>query len=408
MKLWIAIFALLVCCGAASICAAHPAMYVSANVKVNRDGTFRIHARFDVLAFALNDTPARIDDSSMNELLDGPREDLDAALIDARDRLLHGVTIRCDDSTIIRASSIQFPTVADVYRWRDANVQPRLPVIQEATLDGSIPPAARAIAIKFPEVLGTLVLTVERPAEEAYAEPLEGGRFSSTLPVHLQPQSLVMLSGTPRSILPDASDQIPRGVPLRMTAVSEPGTLGAAAKYFALGFTHILPYGFDHVLFVVGLFLLSPRLKPLLAQVTAFTIAHSITLGLSLYNIVRLPPTVVEPLIALSIAFIAIENLCTTKLKPWRPIVVFGFGLVHGLGFAGVLQDVGLPRSQFAAALLSFNGGVELGQLAVLLIAFAMVGLFRSRTWYRSAIAMPASFAIAAIAVVWTIQRIYQ
>jgi hypothetical protein len=271
-----------------------------------------------------------------------------------------------------------------VYRWRDAKTLPRLPVIQEATLEGSVPPNSREIAIKFPEVMGTLVLTLERPNEEAYSEPLEGGRYSSILPVRLN-------------------------VPAPIAGPTDnPGEIASAAKYLSLGFTHILPHGFDHVLFVVGLFLLSPKLKPLLAQVTAFTVAHSITLGLSLYNVVRLPSNIVEPLIAFSIAFIAIENLCTTKLKPWRPIVVFGFGLVHGLGFAGVLQDVGLPRSQFATALISFNVGVELGQVAVLAIAFALVGLFRTRTWYRGVIAMPASFAIAAIAVVWTIQRIYQ
>jgi hypothetical protein len=142
--------------------------------------------------------------------------------------------------------------------------------------------------------------------------------------------------------------------------------------------------------------------------VTAFTVAHSITLGLSLFNVIRLPSNIVEPLIALSIAFIAIENLCTTKLKPWRPIVVFGFGLVHGLGFAGVLHEFGLPRPQFVPALVSFNAGVELGQLAVLALAFAVVGVFRRRSWYRGVIAMPASLAIAAIAIVWTVQRVYQ
>jgi hypothetical protein len=321
----------------------------------------------------------------MNELLDGPDEKLEAALAGARERLSRGVILRCDES-IVRATAIQFPSVSDLHRWRDAKTLPRLPVILAATLDGAIPASTHVIAIKFPEVMGTMVLTVERPGEEAYAEPLEGGRYSSTLPLHLE-------SSNPA---------------LSMMADREPRAFDASIKYLALGFTHIFPHGLDHVLFVIGLFLLSPKLKPLLAQVTAFTVAHSITLALSLYNVVRLPANVVEPLIAMSIAFIAIENLCTTRLKPWRPIVVFGFGLVHGLGFAGVLQEFGLPRSQFVTALLSFNGGVELGQLAVLAIAFAGVGFLRQRTWYRGVIAMPASFAIAAIAVVWTIQRIYQ
>jgi hypothetical protein len=119
-----------------------------------------------------------------------------------------------------------------------------------------------------------------------------------------------------------------------------------------------------------------------------------------------LPSAIVEPLIAISIAFVAVENLMTTDLKPWRPFVVFAFGLVHGLGFAGVLRDVGLPRNQFATALLTFNIGVELGQLTVIALAFAAVGWWRRCQWYRRAIVLPTSSVIAAIAVVWTIQRV--
>ena len=110
---------------------------------------------------------------------------------------------------------------------------------------------------------------------------------------------------------------------------------------------HILPKGLDHILFVLGIFLLSPRWKTMLLQVTAFTVAHSITLGLSIYGIVSLPSRIVEPLIALSIAYVAIENLLTRELKPWRLALVFMFGLLHGLGFAGVLRELGLPREEF-------------------------------------------------------------
>ena len=114
-----------------------------------------------------------------------------------------------------------------------------------------------------------------------------------------------------------------------------------------------------------------------------------------------------EPLIALSIAFVAVENLFTTTLKPWRPIVVFAFGLVHGLGFAGVLSATGLPRNQFAPAVVSFNVGVELGQLAVIALAFAAVGWWQRRAWYRRAIVLPTSAAIAVIALCWTIKRVW-
>jgi hypothetical protein len=180
-----------------------------------------------------------------------------------------------------------------------------------------------------------------------------------------------------------------------------------AGQYVVLGFTHILPKGIDHILFVLGLYLLSTRWKPLLIQVTAFTIAHSITLGLSIYGIFSLPASIVEPLIALSIAYVAIENVMTSELHAWRPVVVFGFGLLHGMGFAGVLQEIGMPRSEFLAALIAFNVGVELGQLAVITLAFFLTGLWlRNKAWYRRGFVIPASILIAAIGLYWTGERV--
>lgn len=196
--------------------------------------------------------------------------------------------------------------------------------------------------------------------------------------------------------------------PIPLAGAVERSFLALAADYIAIGFTHIVPKGLDHILFVVGLYLLSPRLKPLLTQVTAFTIAHSITLGLGLYGVVAVSPAIVEPLIALSIAYVAIENIFMTKLSPWRPFVVFGFGLLHGLGFAGVLAEVGLPRADYVTGLISFNIGVELGQLAVIAAAFALTGLwFRARHWYRQRIVVPASITIALIGLYWTVERIF-
>lgn len=177
-------------------------------------------------------------------------------------------------------------------------------------------------------------------------------------------------------------------------------------QYLWLGYMHILPKGLDHILFVLGLFLLSPRMKTLLLQVTAFTIAHSITLGLSIYGIVSLPSRIVEPLIALSIAYVAIENLVTRELKPWRLALVFMFGLLHGLGFAGVLRELGLPRGEFLTALLTFNLGVEGGQLTVLLAAWLAVGVLMARPWYRRAIVVPASGLIAAVGLSWVVIRL--
>lgn len=190
-----------------------------------------------------------------------------------------------------------------------------------------------------------------------------------------------------------------------VAAPARPGVLATAAEYARLGFVHIVPHGVDHILFVLGLFLLSDRLRPLLVQVTAFTVAHTLTLALAALGVVSLTSRLVEPLIALSIAYVAIENLCTTRLTPWRPGVVFCFGLLHGLGFAGVLSALGLPRGQLVTALVAFNAGVELGQIAVIAGAMLIVGWFRARAWYRPAVVVPASLLIAAVGLFWAVQR---
>ena len=179
-----------------------------------------------------------------------------------------------------------------------------------------------------------------------------------------------------------------------------------AVDYLVLGFTHILPLGADHILFVLGLFLLSLRLKPILWQVTAFTIAHTITLALTIYGFVSLPASVVEPLIALSIAYVGLENILTSRLHAWRVVIVFAFGLLHGMGFAGVLTEIGLPESDFLVALLTFNVGVEFGQLAVIVLALLAVGTWRTRPWYRRRIVIPASALITLTGLYWTVTRL--
>ena len=110
--------------------------------------------------------------------------------------------------------------------------------------------------------------------------------------------------------------------------------------------------------------------------------------------------------IALSIAYVAIENLVTRELKPWRPLVVFLFGLLHGMGFAGVLGELGIPERQFFAALVSFNLGVEAGQLSVLTAAFLTMGWFRGKPWYRARVTIPLSLGIAAMGLYWAATRL--
>jgi len=177
--------------------------------------------------------------------------------------------------------------------------------------------------------------------------------------------------------------------------------------YIKLGFTHILPLGFDHILFIVSLYILEPRLKPVLWQATAFTVAHSITLGLAMYGIIKPPGSVVEPIIALSILFVALENIITTKLSPWRLAIVFGFGLIHGMGFAGALTGLGLPQKDYFGSLISFNVGVELGQISIILLCWGLIGRWAAdRPWYRARVVVPVSVVVGLVAAYWTVERL--
>lgn len=178
--------------------------------------------------------------------------------------------------------------------------------------------------------------------------------------------------------------------------------------YLKLGFTHIIPQGFDHILFVAGLCLLNQKASSILWQATAFTVAHSITLALSMKNIIVAPSAVVEPIISLSILFVAIENILTKELKPWRIILVFSFGLIHGLGFASSLNEIGLPRNKFVTSILSFNIGVELGQVAIILAVFCFFIIpFGKKEFYRKWVVDPISAIIGSVALYWTIQRVF-
>ena len=178
-------------------------------------------------------------------------------------------------------------------------------------------------------------------------------------------------------------------------------------NYIDLGYKHILPKGMDHILFIFGLFLFSASIRPLLWQVTMFTIAHTITLGLAMNGIFDLPERIVQPLIALSIVYAGVENIFNHGLQKSRLILVFAFGLLHGLGFASMLADFGMPDDAFATALISFNIGVELGQLSILLIAFLLIGIwFGKRKWYKTLVINPASIVIAVIAFYWFLDRL--
>lgn len=177
--------------------------------------------------------------------------------------------------------------------------------------------------------------------------------------------------------------------------------------YFRLGVRHIIPLGLDHILFVASLCLLSTRIKPILWQATAFTVAHSITLALSMKGILVAPGPIVEAIMAVTILFVAIENILWSELKPWRVAIVFLFGLIHGMGFANALNEIGLPRNKFFTSILSFNLGVEIGQVLVIACLFALLIMpFRRQPGYRRFIVYPASIGIALISAYWLIERL--
>jgi hypothetical protein len=342
--------------------AAHELERTNVTITFTDDGSFVVDVANDpnwlllrLETFAGGQVPPAISSSARDQRL----RELSATFIDRVVLFVDGHEIR--------------PEGAEYLPPRPQTSADALPPLAIYRLRGRMPASAQSLRWLYGLVIDPYPLTIIRADGQRHLEWIEGSNWSGTL---------------------DLSKQF-----------RQPTRLDIAAQYLALGYTHILPRGLDHILFVLGLFLLSARLRPMLLQVTTFTIAHSITLGLTMYGIVSLPSRLVETLIALSIAYVAVENLLTTTLRPWRLALVFMFGLLHGMGFAGVLSDLGLPRGAFLTALLSFNLGVEAGQLSVIAVAALAVAWCRQRSWFHSRVVTPASLAIAAVGVYWTISR---
>lgn len=292
----------------------------------------------------------------------------DRQLTELASRFAAGVTVVFDDASTPVDTVTYVPPIENDRTAPMGWAEPGL-----MRLTGTVPEGARTFQFAYALVVDRFPLTISPPVGEPVTRWLMSAELSEAFDIRaLQPMTRLQVS----------------------------------QQYLGLGFTHILPRGLDHILFVIGLFLLSTKLKPLLLQVTAFTVAHTITLALTIYGVFSLAPSIVEPLIALSIAYVAVENLVTTELKPWRVALVFAFGLLHGMGFAGVLADLGLPRAEFLTALLTFNLGVEAGQLAVIGGAFVTVLGCRDRAWYRQRVVIPVSLAIAGVGLYWTVERV--
>jgi len=397
---------------AATNASAHDLGFTRTTVVFLSAGAFRIDMQVDLDALALG-VPQDTDDVELMAALDAMSEaELDQTVDNLRQTFLRRVRVRFDNETFL--PEVTFPD-----HGSDSARRANTILGLTARLSGRIPAGATELTLQasraFPPLHLTFVdlrtrtvspqaldelLRFEEPVAAATSATGANPESGADSPIADRFGDLV----TRRQILErgDRSDPYPLDRP-----PPEPSRLDVVGQYLRLGFEHIVPLGLDHVLFVLGLFLLNTAWRPLLAQVTAFTAAHTLALGLSIYAVVGLPPSVVEPLIALSIAWVAFENVVTDQLKPWRPAIVFGFGLLHGLGFAGVLARLGLPRGEFLTALLSFNAGVELGQLAVILVAFAVLGTFRGRDWYRSRVTVPLSIAIGLIGSYWAVERVF-
>jgi hydrogenase/urease accessory protein HupE len=188
----------------------------------------------------------------------------------------------------------------------------------------------------------------------------------------------------------------------RAHVVVEPA-LPALAEYWWLGVEHILG-GFDHLVFLIGVVLITRRTRDVLLAVTAFTLAHSITLALSVLEIATLSPSLVEPLIALSVAYVGVENFFPDR-SARRYRLTFVFGLVHGFGFAGALRESGLPREQLAQALGLFNLGVEAGQLAVLAVLLPLLAWLRRSERGVVIVSRVVNVALVLLGVGWALER---
>lgn len=358
---------------------AHNLAYAVARAVVAEDGGFEITLNFYTAAFLLGEPQAHLSAEARERWAK-----LDDAEISRRsgeaERFLKDAVEVYGDGAPVAIDSVSLPTLADLRAdglVPPEDARPSAPVV----LRGKLRPRTGSFAFAAPAAFPETLLTVEDWRGARVVEALGAGGRSHAFLVR---------------------DGAGRGEVL----VAVPSWLVTTAQFGALGFEHILPLGLDHILFILSLFLLAQRWRPLLLQVTAFTLAHSVTLALATFDLILVPAIIVEPLIAATIVLVALDNLRSPKLQPWRTAVVFAFGLLHGLGFASALKRLGLPQGDEALALISFNVGVEAGQVAVLAIAFLAVGWARDKLWFRRRVVVPASLAIAGVGAWWLVERI--
>lgn len=349
--------------------------FVATNAAVNFDRAashFGMHFEINLEAILagvdpeVKDTSESPNAKEYDRLRSLPPEELQKAYEQFQPEFLAGLRFLVDGKPVqAKLASVEFAEVGDLTKVRKTRME----------FQGDLPPGAKTFAFGWDPKFGKVLMrTIAPHARSLHIEMIEKGATS---------QAIVIDNVKSRT------------------------TMDMIADFISLGYSHILPQGLDHILFVTGIFLLSTRMRPILMQVTAFTVAHTLTLGLGTAGIVNVPREIVEPLIAASIVYVAVENILSPNLSPWRPAVVFCFGLLHGLGFASALRDFNLANEDFLVGLLSFNVGVELGQLTIIAICFALLGIwFGEKPWYRQRVVIPGSLIIAAIGAYWFFQRV--
>jgi hypothetical protein len=266
------------------------------------------------------------------------------------------------------------------------------------TLSGQTPEGAENFLLRVTETTeaAVVMVTVKDGKPARRLQVLYPGEFSN--PVSLEP----VLEGDPftaegsQPAKPDAKTVPGEATSETETDSDDPRGFGS---WLAKGFLAVLPMGIDFWLFIAAMILLSLRSRPLGWQIGLYTVAHSLTLALATFKLVALPPEIVLPVVAISAVYPAVENLFTTELKPWRGAIIFVLGLFHGLAFADLLWATEPRLSQLVPALVGFNLGIELAQLALLVVASLIAVALVKRPWFRHAIVVPLCVIVAGIAL---------
>jgi hypothetical protein len=350
-RLRLALLSILLSLAAATRPAAHDLERTTVHLQIAADGSYTLRLAHDPSWLLLRmDSFAGGSSTSTTDVA-------------ARDARLRELAPQMIDRVVLFVDGHEVRPTSAEYAPPPDSVPPGEFALASYRLHGQLPVSAKGLRWYYGLVVDPYPFTIELADGSSNTELVQGDAWSTSLPL---------------------------GGPF-----ARPSLATRLREYVMLGYAHILPRGLDHILFVIGLFLLSARVRPALALVTTFTVAQSTTLGLSLYGFVSLPSRVVEPLFALSIAYLAIYNLRTRQLNALRIALVCVFGLLHGVGAAGAFTNLQFARSNLAVAWLGFNAGVELGQVTVVAATALVVGGWGGREWYHSRVVVPASLAIA-------------